>query len=389
MSELMNVRNGSQDFRWQLLTTVSALALLAAVYGSNESKAADQDADRPMVWIELGGQLVHVNGQGDPFPVAFLAANPNSPVLHPVSPLQAENPPPFEFAEEGKISFQPEGSDWVFSAAVNFGRSSNFKHVDHQTKGTFYSKYASGVPTAGIRTVADFADTQVHHRESHAILDFSVGKDVGLGLFGRDTSSTLSLGVRFAQFASNATFDVRARPDLQFRDHVYSIPGAPHHYTVHFPHYHSFHGTGQASRNFHGIGPSLSWNGSTPFAGNPQGGEISFDWGANAAILFGRQKASVRHQESGHYVYRGFKYGTKATAYQHPVGGHSNVRSVIVPDVGGFAGASYRIENFKVSLGYRADFFFGAIDGGIDTPKRTTTGFYGPFASVSVGLGGY
>jgi len=41
-----------------------------------------------------------------------------------------------------------------------------------------------------------------------------------------------------------------------------------------------------------------------------------------------------------------------------------------------------------VSLGYRADFFFGAMDTGIDTAKRTTTGFFGPFATVSIGIGG-
>ena len=61
MSELMNARSDSRDFRWQLLTTVSALALLTSVYGSNRSEAADQDADRPTVWIELGGQLEHMN----------------------------------------------------------------------------------------------------------------------------------------------------------------------------------------------------------------------------------------------------------------------------------------------------------------------------------------
>ena len=93
MSELMNTQDAERDFRWQLLTTVSALALLAAVYGSSEAKAADEDADRPTVWIELGGQLEHVSGQGDLFTPGFLAANPNSPVLQPVTPVQAQNPP--------------------------------------------------------------------------------------------------------------------------------------------------------------------------------------------------------------------------------------------------------------------------------------------------------
>lgn len=46
------------------------------------------------------------------------------------------------------------------------------------------------------------------------------------------------------------------------------------------------------------------------------------------------------------------------------------------------------MQNFKLSLGYRADFFFGAIDGGIDARKSETVGFYGPFASIGIGLGG-
>jgi len=39
-----------------------------------------------------------------------------------------------------------------------------------------------------------------------------------------------------------------------------------------------------------------------------------------------------------------------------------------------------------VSLGYRADFFFGAVDGGIDTRVSKTLGLNGPYATISVGL---
>ena len=59
-----------------------------------------------------------------------------------------------------------------------------------------------------------------------------------------------------------------------------------------------------------------------------------------------------------------------------------------MPNVGGFAGVSYRYSAAKISLGYRADFFVGAVDGGIDTHKSETLGFYGPFAAISFGLGG-
>ena len=58
-----------------------------------------------------------------------------------------------------------------------------------------------------------------------------------------------------------------------------------------------------------------------------------------------------------------------------------------MPNLGGFAGLSYRMQDFKVSFGYRADFFFNAIDGGIDTRKEENRGFFGPYASISVGLG--
>jgi len=42
----------------------------------------------------------------------------------------------------------------------------------------------------------------------------------------------------------------------------------------------------------------------------------------------------------------------------------------------------------KVSFGYRADVFFGVIDGGLATRSTFNRGFYGPFAQVSIGIGG-
>ena len=63
-------------------------------------------------------------------------------------------------------------------------------------------------------------------------------------------------------------------------------------------------------------------------------------------------------------------------------------RSVVVPNVGGFAGISVRYSDAKLSLGYRGDFFFGAMDGGIDARDARNRSFHGPFATVSIGLGG-
>ena len=347
------------------------------------------DQGKPSLWIEIGGQAENISGQGEAFAPAFVAANPTSSVLQPISPIQAQKPSMFSFGEEATVSFQPEGSDWIVSAAIRYGRSGNHKEVDHQTNGVFYEVYRSGLPQGNQQGVDNFADTQVHHKESHSILDFTAGNDVGLGMFGLDGSSILSGGVRFAQFTSNATFDVRSRPDLQFKYQNLANYGHPE-LNIKVPFFHTYHATGSASRSFHGVGPSLSWNGSAPVVGNLQDGEATFDWGANAAILFGKQKTRVRHHESGHYVPAvilggGFQY---YSAYDHPSGGHDTNRSVTVPNVGGFAGVSYRIKNAKISLGYRADFFLGAIDGGIDVRKSQTLGFMGPFAKISIGFGG-
>ena len=302
----------------------------------------------------------------------------DSPVLGATTPVQAQRPPPFSFAEEGRISIQPKGSQWDFSAAVNYGRSSSFKHIHHQTDraNEEYHGYFT--------TAEDFADTQVHRKEGHMILDFLAGREVGLGMFGRDISSTLSFGVRFAQFVSRESVDVRARPDLGAK---YFTPPPPYTQRIALLHFHTYHVTGEASRSFHGVGPSLSWNGSAPVIGSAAGGEVAVDWGANAALLFGRQKTRVQHLKSAHYKSQGFDNFQYQFVYQN-TGGHADERSVAIPNAGGFAGASYRVENFRVSVGYRADFFFGAIDSGIDTRKSETLGFYGPFASVSIGLGG-
>jgi hypothetical protein len=146
-----------------------------------------------------------------------------------------------------------------------------------------------------------------------------------------------------------------------------------------------------SDRSFSGLGPSISWNGSTPLAGSLEDG-LAFDWGANAAILFGRQKARISgHTETdeitGHaYVPSQHLYSTVLT---HSTLNQKRSRTVVVPNLGAFAGVSYRVGGRgKVALGYRADFFFGATDGGIDTHQSENVGFHGPFATISLGLGG-
>ncbi len=237
-------------------------------------------------------------------------------------------------------------------------------------------------------------------------------------MFGGRGSSILSAGVRIAQFTSKSNVSLHAEPDVHYPTApIYSV-NAFFAFRSYHPRFHDFSATASALRSFHGVGPSLSWNASLPFAGNTGHGELSLDWGMNGAILFGRQRASGQHKTAIHSYYQnlgwncGFKQGKLNAGFfqgesDHTCAGellatgigpyacHTNAppgfareRTVTVPNLGGSVALSFRIEDFKVALGYRADFFFGAMDGGIDTAKSENLGFHGPFASVSVGLGG-
>jgi iron complex outermembrane recepter protein len=378
MNELTNVRNNGRDFRRQLLTSASALTMLATVYGSSQSKAADQDADRPTVWIELGAQLDQVNGFGEPFSPPF-----TSEIVADgfTSPLELQHALSQSFGGEGKISFQPKNSDWLFSASIRYGRANGGAKTHEQAPGC-PCKVHLGPHTYNVSLPlnTEFSETRVSNNETHAILDFQAGKDIGLGLFGTTGESVIGFGVRFVQFTSNQIAGINAVPDIFFPSYVPNI-------TSFVIHHHTYAVTSHVERSFRGLGPSLSWNASAPLLGNPQGGEIALDWGANAAVLFGQQKMSGHHQTVAGYYKTSFVTGRSNSHFMRSAN-PARTNSVIVPNAGGFAGLSYRFTNAKLSLGYRGDFFFGAMDGGIDAAHKETRGFYGPFASVSVGLGG-
>jgi hypothetical protein len=379
MSELNNMNNRRSDLHRQLLTTVSALALAGFVSG-HEARA-DDNADKPVVWVELGGQFERLDSPETIFAPPFFdhASSADLAIM-----TGAEKQPTFSIGGDGKISFTPEGTNWVFSASVRYGRANAAKHLHHETGGLPQELFTiGGNPFVSYKPAFRvFGDGQVIDNETHFIMDFQAGKDIGLGLFGSGSSSVISAGVRFAQFTSKANVTLHARP----RDHVTTKykPGAYRVYTIAR---HTYSGVFQAARNTHAIGPSLSWDASLPVAGSDNGMAITLDWGANAAVLFGRQRAKVHHQTSGTYI-KGIVSGNLISSYKHGPYEPDRARTVTIPNVGGFAGLTFKYADAKLALGYRADFFFGAIDGGIDTAKKENVGFYGPFATISVGIGG-
>jgi len=385
MSELINITTTGTGLRRQLLATVSTLVLLASVYGAREAKA--EDADRPTVWFELGGQLERVDGGNTPFAPKFF--DQASDTYAPVSPVDAQRPSRYSYGGEGRITFQPEGSDWVLSAGLRYGRANGGRHVDKQLPAAIqHSGFQFSLRTSEARYQA-FSQTQTHNSQSDLLLDFTVGKDVGLGIFGRHGASVLSAGIRFVQFTSRDGVVNYARPKVGFENKYdtgtkYLPKGVFHNYML----------KAERAESFHGVGPSLQWNSSDAMIGNPDSAEVMFDWGVNAALLFGRQKTELQHRTQDLYfrpkVYTNqFDFfSTHSKLIADNTVPRARSRSVVVPNVGGFAGLSLRWSNAKVSLGYRADYFFGAMDTGIDTRHSSDRAFYGPFAAISVGLGG-
>jgi len=352
MSELINKNDDGAMIRWKLLSGASVLALVAYVTSAGAVKA--EDASRPPIWIELDGQFAQARNDQEAFLPPFLLASPFDGGRQ--SALQKT--PPVIWDKSAKINFQPDGSDWILSAGIRYGKNGRNETRNQltaqPTPGYYHGNYDA------------YQRITARNSENHTIVDFQAAKDVGLGGLG---NSVVSIGVRFAQFNSQSNANVHSQPaNTNFN-------------------YNRFYGSFAAKRKFSGIGPSFSWEASTNLAGNPSAGSLAFDWGVNGALLFGRQRVKVHHQTTQTYQSFDAVYGPPRTVVYQTSKSLSRSKNVTVPNFGAFAGISWRYVDAKVTLGYRADMFFNAMDGGIDARKSENRAFYGPYASISIGLG--
>jgi hypothetical protein len=375
MSELMTTKAGRGHFRWHLLSTVSAVTLWTL---AGAGTAGAEDSGRPTVWIELGGQLERVDGGLSPFAPAFLTSQPR-PAVEQTSPLAFQRPPRYSNGAEGKITFAPEGSDWVMSASLRYGRSNRDRRVHEEMqskKPGVFGAYKYGQL---------YADSRVKNAESHLISDFQVGRDVGIGVVGPSGHSELQLGLRFAQFTTKSDAAINELP-VYFGSHYWNLGARD----IFLQNQQVHRLVGNADRSFRGIGPAVSWEGDAKLVGGTDTAKVTVDWGVNAAVLFGRQKSQGTQDLDEKYyktTVNNFQLYYDSDRYQHHTP-FNRSRSVVVPNVGGFAALSFRYDNAKVTLGYRGDFFFNAMDGGALTRDTRDRSFHGPFATIAIGLGG-
>ena len=416
MGERMNysAKNASGAMRSRLLATVSTVALVALTY-TNEPVFAAGAGKEPTVWIDVDVQRETIRYSEKDLGLTLGPAVDQAGITAPLT--QILKPSRNDTGSE-KITFRPEGSDWSFSASVRYGRSQGTGKIS-QASGPrpsgFATFHTSIVPYRYIHrrtrvvNVPGYEDqlrVNTSRSEAHFIVDFEAGKDVGIGLFGRDSTSTLGMGVRFAHFtlsrkASNfqqtngiQTLSVHHTYPAYAYFYTYTPSGWVYHFSPAVFHktkghesWHTLAASGRSSQKFNGIGPSISWDASAAIWKNPQGGSISIDWGINAALLFGKQHKQIRHEaEAGwHCTYYYCphpppRYATNARS--------TTSKNVTVPNIGGFAGISFNYQNVKVGLGYRADLFLNAVDVGFATRQSSDMLFQGPYASISIGLGG-
>ena len=392
MSELINPMEPEHFFRRHLLATVSACALIGIAGLS--SAHARSDSDQPTVWIELGGQLERIEGNQTTFAPDF-AGQFSADGFLPLA--QVQRTPRYGNGFEGKVGIRPESSTWSFSASIRYGRSNTSKMSHDQTATPPVFQRIISIPAYNVYITSTaqakalrFADATSRTDENHLVMDFQAGRDVGLGIFGGTT--TINAGVRIAQFNSKSRVNSTANSNGQVPYLIITqVSGNPAY--LKFPFlgsetFYHYHAEAMVARSFRGIGPSVSFDAAIPLVGSPDSVEVDFNIGGSGALLFGRQKASINHKTSklepiiphGNFI-------SMTTVYHHTYD-RIRSRSVVVPNIGGFAGVSFSYSNAKIKLGYRGDFFFGAMDGGIDSRKTYDRNFYGPFATISFGLGG-
>lgn len=307
----------SRGLRRKLLGTASVVALIGLVQVPSAAQAGDNSmagSDWHLTLDVVGQYTLNSGGRtiyGDP---NFLS-NPTVGLSD---------------GGDGYLAFNLTKGDWVYGLSFNYGRTTN-SHAGFSYSYPYYPYfYGSG---------------EVRHNESHKIVDFTVGKDVGLGMFGREGSSVVSLGIEWANFAADTA------GTFAYGDKYY--------YATPYPR--------EIHRRFNGIGPVISWNASTPI-GDP-GSHLSLNWGVMGSVLFGTRTT----------------YGVNAFPPRKDGGS--------VPRASGYLGVGWTSPDcpYAFSVGYGIQSSWGVFDGNFDDDGdensfRVNRLSHGPYVDLTLHL---
>ena len=202
MSELTKPPATGNDLRSRLLSTASGVTLIVAM--CTNSPVLASNADRPTVWIELGGTFAELENSEETYSPPFAQGNSRLPFITE-TPASIEKPASTSWDGNAKLTFEPAGSSWMFSIAARYGRNKAERSLDQRTAERTPTNYYFVEHNAYQNFSAKTVD-------SHLILDFSVGKDVGLGMFGQGGKSIINAGIRYAQLQSRSNVAIQYKP---------------------------------------------------------------------------------------------------------------------------------------------------------------------------------
>ncbi len=354
--------------------------------------------------VEVGGQVQRIEAPYETLQPQFTDALPATLDL-----IAAGQNPDLDWGDsrEVKLTYQPSGTPWKASLGLRYGRTNgtgpflrNEERTDIVcgTEGvTFYgydfSKYCDPEYLDG-RYYNQFnvmetnwsTERSTGNREKYELVDFAVGRDVGMGTLER---STVAFGLRYAHFRSASGIIADAVPDWYvpsgFLYHPYINPYAP------FATYTRYHSTIEAEREFEGTGPILSWEAAVRLLGNEGTGRVNADWSLQAGALFGDQTTQVTgveevsphqtHNPGGTQVFPPLSTTTTTIDFRRS-------GSVTVPLAAVSLGLSYEIQRIKLSTGYRWERYFDVLDAGFDSAKDADRTIDGPYFKIAVGFGG-
>jgi hypothetical protein len=276
--------------------------------------------------------------------------------------------PGVDFGFLGKLQCDPEYGPVTKTFDTKYGPLTN----------TFENKYNPD----NLLTATNRLSVTTARKESHLLVDFAVGKDVGVGVLGTAQSS-LSAGLRYADFKSSVSGEMRGIPDMTLPEDGWGKYNTTfHQYAAKFA----------AEREFRGAGPTLSWEASRPIWGNDESGRLDVDWALTGGALFGKQRTTATGTAGSTYFNdrytRDFVVNQLQAPTQTPIDIAPRNKSATVPVLDLSLGLSFETSGVKLSTGYRWERYFNVLDAGFQEHKSYDRTLDGPYVRLSLGFGG-
>jgi len=340
--------------------------------------------------VEIGGQAQRHDAPNENLVPSFM--DEFSSTLNPLADQQA-NELDWGDGREVKVTYRP-GDAWQVSLGARFGKTNGatpwvqrkefgdkvcpvtLAYCQLPPDAYYYAPYNEYI---------NYSVSSVRQREEHTIVDFLVGKEVGLGGLSR---SKLSGGLRYADLESTTDVHIFGVTHWNITADSTKYDG--------FAYRDRFDGQLNADRSFKGLGPVISWDGSKALLGGTQTGSLNVDWELTGGVLFGKRKTVISGKEVGEYF--SSQFGPKYGSYVHPLLPTTTTnlpsvnmvrsKSVAAPTYGASLGLSYEVDRFRIGAGYRWERYQNAIDGGFAESKSEDRTIDGPYFKIAVGFGG-